>query len=988
MSQFRIKKIDQGLIDEWVPRLNDDGIQLGDDIDARDPNELSEAMIDTQEVILKTSVLAANQILNPSSGIAERLTLLEATAGQATLQDVYENGSAISVQSGRPLVFGSGEAIKLDDAGNLTFRPTTMRVRGAGASFVEISNSSIASTLGDMFFGSVSPGYDLTVRSVGEFYLQDVYLNNPITLSEASNSSLDTTSQSIVGAINELKSSAFTVSLQSVYSQSSPPRIQTNLTSGPVHIEDPNTASVADAFRVTGNARITKKLVAGSAELGTTLTYSDTNGLATTRRISSTVEVRTPLIDATINDLTLKDKRLTVALTDNAVSSLETNSGSIIGALNELKANIDSVGGALTVFDQQHNPANGEHTFITTQAGIGENTLKRIIVRNQSGSDTFSVTGEGNMEAEELTLQGLDVVDLLNQLNNHLSNDGTAHSAVAAHLSASNPHNTVKSLNGLSDVISLQSSDGSISVLNTGNIINITANDISTLQSVYDNAADKKFDMDSTGFRFVDDLSGQMLVHIRDLDFLLNRNLYFGHASAEITSIAALEVRAQDNLVLSSQVGDVEIATADNTRQVFIQDVAFDDTVHKELPVLGATSVLQNFQQLEDDKTILIPNTGGLLYNPGNIITLDQDQNFWLPVPNMHDANEYVSSIDFFRTNLSNLLVYAETLTGGNTEKFFKRGMLTVDVGPGPDTWYPHSDIYLGARGYSEWNIIDVTQFSDGDTVTILPGDLNKVIQATTGVPNALAGIFKIEDTGNPNLDTDKTRENLINTLNNRTWQELNGDILYLRAGIHGEYARGSFKVDGTITPGQVLQINPHVDMDGASVTFTAVADNADPGYLEFRVGQDVEEAASNIAELINKTTFYQDASQSTEGHLCFAEASGAKVKLKWWKPGISPREITLVTGSPNVTANQFIGGKSKLRIYKQEPDITSLQVTSSNTSAITATDISPDESACQLITEERALSSKRPDKDDFTPVKIGTIEEVSGTTLRIRVGN
>lgn len=985
MSQFRIKKIDQGLVDEWVPRLNDDGIQLGDDIDARDPNELSEAMIDTQEVLLKTSVLAANAILNPNSGIAERLTLLEATAGQATLQDVYENGNAISVQSGRPLVFGSGEAIKLDDANNLTFSPTTMRIRGTGAAFVEMSNASIASTLGDLFLGAVSPGYDLTVRSAGEFFLQDVYLNNPITLSEASQTALDTTSQSLVGAINELKSSAFTVSLQSVYNQSSPPNVQVSLAQGPFHIEDPNAASVADAFRVTGNVTISKKLVAGSLDLGSTFNYDDTNGLSSTQKISSTVEVETPLVNANINDLTLQDKRLSVNLTDNAVSSLDTNSGSIIGALNELKANIDSVGGALTVFDQEHNPANGEHGIITTQAGIGENTLKRFIIKNQTGTETFSITGEGHAEAEELTLQGLDVVDLLNQLNAHLSNDGTAHTAVAAHLSGSNPHGTVASLNGLTDDVTIGSLDGSISVTIAGNGVNIQANDTSDLQSVYDNATSKEVDLDATGMRFNDALSTNLLMHIRDLDILLNRNLYFGHASAEFTSIGDMTFRAQGEALITSQTEDVLINTVDPTKFVIIQDVQFDDAVHTDLPTLGGDSVLGNLQKLDDDKAITLQNTSTLPIVAGSVISLDANENIWVPVPNMHESNEFVSGIDFYRSNLSNLLVAGETVNGTAYGKFYKLGMLTADVGAGPDTWIAHQDLYLGARGYSEWNIVDVTQFVDLDTITFLPGDLDKIIQGTTGVPNALAGIFKIESTGNANLDTDQTRENIVNTINNRTWQELGGNVLYLRAGIHGDFARGSFRVDGVITPAEVIQINPHVDMDGSSVTLTAVAETADPGYLEFRVGESPEEAASNIAEVINKTTFYQDANQSVDGHLCFAQAVGATVKLRWWKPGISPREISLVTGSVNITANQFVGGKSKIRVYRQEVDTNTDTVTSSNTSAITATDLGGDESAAQFILEERALSSQRPDKD-FVPTRIGSIEDVSGTTIQFRI--
>jgi hypothetical protein len=47
MSQFRIKKVDTGLPDEWVLRTNDDGATLGDDIVAEDPNDLARAMEDT-----------------------------------------------------------------------------------------------------------------------------------------------------------------------------------------------------------------------------------------------------------------------------------------------------------------------------------------------------------------------------------------------------------------------------------------------------------------------------------------------------------------------------------------------------------------------------------------------------------------------------------------------------------------------------------------------------------------------------------------------------------------------------------------------------------------------------------------------------------------------------------------------------------------------------------------------------------------------------
>jgi hypothetical protein len=48
LSQFRIKKIDTGEIDEWSFRINDQGVIIGDDVVAEDPNELAQAVSDTQ----------------------------------------------------------------------------------------------------------------------------------------------------------------------------------------------------------------------------------------------------------------------------------------------------------------------------------------------------------------------------------------------------------------------------------------------------------------------------------------------------------------------------------------------------------------------------------------------------------------------------------------------------------------------------------------------------------------------------------------------------------------------------------------------------------------------------------------------------------------------------------------------------------------------------------------------------------------------------
>jgi hypothetical protein len=989
MSQFRVKKIDTGIVDEWVPRLNEDGIQIGDDIDARDPNELSEAIMDTQEVLLKVSTLASNAILDPSSGIAERLTILEGVAGQATLQDVYANGNVISVTGGRPLVLGASEEIKIDDSGNLSFNPATMRVRGSGVSFLELTNESVFSTLGSFLIGAISPGNDLTVMSAGEMYMEDVYLNVPITLSQAGDSSLDTTSQSLVGAINELKASAFSVSFQSVYDQSNPPRILTNLGNGPVHFEDPNPASIADAFKVTGNSTFTKKIVVGGkVSIGSNTTIEDGPGISSVNKIKTTVEVETPFVNANINDLTLQDKRLSIKLTETGDSSIDTNSGSIIGAINELKANIDTVGASATLFDVEHSSVTGFHEIITTQADIGQNALERILVKDQTGTNQFSVTGEGDVVTQGLLASGLNVVALLGQLANHLSDDGTAHSAVNSHFIASNPHNVVKTISGLSGSVNVSSPDGSVTVGSVGNTITLQTVDLSDLQSTYDAATLKKFELDPTGLQFIDAASTNLLLMVRELDIMFQRNINLEFAGAMIEAVSDLTVHPQDKLTLSSELEDVEIFTTDAVNKtVSIQSIPFDEAAVKTLPTLGGSSILGNLKILDSDKALTLTHLILSTISEGQALTQGTQGYLWYPISNIHPGNEFESNINFFFSNLSNIMIAGEDVLGGNAGKFYKDGTMTVNLGAGPEAWEEGIDIFLGETGSSDWEIVDVTNFADLDTVTVEPGVLDKIITAVTGVPDAVNGEFKIESTANANLDADKTRSNILGVLNDILFMENNGGAnnFYSRATIDGESPHASFVCTAPILAGDIVQINPNGAMTGASVTLEAVAETTVPGYLQFQLGNSLSELAFNLANTINRTTFFGDLAGTLEGHYCKAINQGGTVHLEWYKPGLSGNEVALITSTPNITVNAFLGGNCKLKIYRQDAETFSIPMVSSNVSAMTVTDIEPCESAAQVINESRAMSSMRRVENE-TKVRIGSVEQVAGNVVRFKI--
>jgi hypothetical protein len=142
MSQFRIKKVDTGLPDEWVLRTNDDGATLGDDIVAEDPNDLAAAMIDTQDLLLKASVYAPSQLIDANSGALERIKLLEDNVGSISLQDAYDNGNFINVTPGVPLSLGSGGVIVIDSLNNMSINASTFKVL-SGSQEMIVSNTGI-----------------------------------------------------------------------------------------------------------------------------------------------------------------------------------------------------------------------------------------------------------------------------------------------------------------------------------------------------------------------------------------------------------------------------------------------------------------------------------------------------------------------------------------------------------------------------------------------------------------------------------------------------------------------------------------------------------------------------------------------------------------------------------------------------------------------------------------------------------------------------
>jgi hypothetical protein len=985
MSQFRIKNIDHALPDEWVYKINEGVSIVGDDIDARDPNELADAILDTQTIILKTSTLPAGAILKPTSGLAERITILEAIAGNSTLQDIYANGNTISILSGKPLTFGIREEVKLDDAGNLSFKPVTMKVRGLGFSTLDLSNISVTTNLGDLLVGATSPGSKLTLRAEDFFYLKDVFLNNPITLSEPGNTSLGTTSQSLVGAINELKASSFSTTFQSVYSQSQPPRLTTNIGQGAVIIEDPNPLSAADALRIIGILNVTKKAKVGDIKIGLNTTIADTVGYSTSDPIKTTNRVETPYVSSGINDLILQDKRISFPLSDISVADLLTTRKSIIGAINELKTDIITVGGSTTLFNNQHDSVTGFHKIITTQAEIGNNAAKRISVRNQSGVETSSISGFGELIASAATVGGLSVVTLLNDLVAHIANDGTAHSAFASHILDPNPHNTVKNIIGLTGNISLGSSNGTIDITTSGNTIDLKFNNNVTLQQTYTNMSVKELILAAAGLAFKDN-SNALIMTLGNSGVNLSKNLFFDSATPLIDAVASLTIEPNNTLNLKSTTQDVRVETVDSTKKVIIQNVDFNQIGVTQIPAVLGTSVLGAFKKIGDGQEISLVNESNETINTTFPHFADPSGRAWPHIANLHPANEHypVTIMDFFWANKSSLYFAKEAFIDNTSGTFYTSGTHAIVASSLPSlplSFYKGAKLYPAVLGYYDITLTDAALIGNDYTITI---DNDATLKGKTiASPVFVDGEYRIEQSGVSKVRTDKTRDNIIATVNTPGFPA----SFSLKAGIWGDAAKASIKVSGAITDGQNFQINTVGTSE--TVTVNLVARNTPTGFLEFQASTVPEVVAINLANAINKTTFKESALGIT-GHKCKATVIGSLVIVEFYKPGLLGELVTFSNGAANLTATAMIGGTSVVRIYDMSlANSTPYTVVGTGSGAgITlpsGTFVAREEPTEYFITASKALASTR-NSPHYVATELGTIENVSGNTILFKI--
>jgi hypothetical protein len=989
LSQFRIKNIDNALPDEWVYKLNDGTNVVGDDIDARDPNELADAILDTQTIILKTSTLAAASILKPNSGLAERITILEAIAGNSTLQDIYANGNTISIMTGKPLTFGVREEIKLDDAGNLSFKPVTMKVRGLGFNTLDFSNTSVTTNLGDLLVGATSPGFALSLRSESSMFLKDVFLTNAITLSQTGNSSLSTVSQSLVGAINELKASSFSTTFQSVYAQSTPPRLTTNITQGAVIIEDPSALSTADALRIIGVLNVTRKAKVGDLKVGNNTTIADTTGYISSDPIKTTNRVETPAISSGLLDLTLTDKRVSFPFSDNTVVDLLTTRKSVIGAINELKTDITTVGNAGTLFNSQHDSVNGNHKIITTQAEIGANATKRLIVKNQTGTETFSITGNGDVIANAATVGGLSVVSLLNQLVAHIANDGTAHSAFAAHILDPNPHNTVKALMGLTGNVALASSNGTIDITTSGNTIDLKFNNNTTMQQVYDNQTiAKEITLANNGLSFIDN-AAQLILKLQATNILANKNLVFQSALPNITSTTTLKIEPTTKLTLTSKTEDVEIGTVDSNKKVIIKSVDFNEAGATSISTTLGISVLGAFKKISDGMQISLLNN-----LKSDILTrypyfADSLGRAFPHIPSFHPANEFLTSqVDFYWNNLGPLYYPKANIIDGDPGDFLTSGthnIVATTSGSLPLSYNKGARVYPANLAYYDVVMTSAASMLDLDGIEI---DAELQLRGrTVATPDFSIGQFRIEQSGAVELRTDRTRDNMIASINKNEFLDNALIPFALKAGIWGEAGKSFLSVTGTVANLDTFTINSSGTTEGISVTLTAKT--SPTGWLDFQASTNTSIVAQSLADAINRTMF-RNSTTGTNGHRCRAVANGAILRLEYYKPGLIGHLVTFTSSTANMSASLMSGGTCVLRIYDMNiSNSTAFGVTAlgsgTGITAATPTFVAKEKTNDYFLVANEALASSRY-SPNYKATPLGTVEAVSGNTITLKI--
>jgi len=983
MSQFRNKNLHLGLVDTWDFKINDQGAIEGDDIVAEDPNELAQAISDTQDLLLKTSVTAPGDLINPNSGVLERIKHIEDTVGSTSLQMAYDEGNIIAVSPGRDLMFGASGDIRIDSSKNITVEANTFKVKN-GLTSMLIYPDGVRSYEGDLSLGTTYAGKTTTLSSNGPLVLKDENLTASITLSDPNtNPTLVTSSQSLVGAINEIASGFGSTGLQDVYDQGSTPEIQTENSKGSIIIRE--YIDSVPALTIDGSIscyrKIQTKLFEIKDGLATTLSINESGTMLSEGIISSNTRVDAPVIGGKNNQLILTDDLGAITLTETGHTLLNTSHSSLFGALNELHEETSQSLQSIAILNLEHDLSSGKHGKITTQASTGHNQDKRITVLNDSGAETMSINGEGAIIAENMTLNMYNVTTELFENKNHRLDDGTSHSAVNNHINtAINPHNTVNSLKvqggiELKDDISLVPGTG-VTLTQAGQEITISTSSGTTLQGVYDNQSTGNLILDTLNSKDLSFLnsSNELLISIRDQKVEIGKELSLTDAVGSILAIADLELKGSENTFIKAAIGDVNLEAESMGKTVKIESVPFTDGQTNTFIDGLEDSVVGTINQLGTNFFTTGTNATGVTQHKGTVVIFREDGTFQIPYSNIKNScmmlNRPIAASNFIHA----FGVLAEDIAPWASGVVQTGGTITADVGemsPGL-SWRKNDSLLIARCGKATAKIVAP---NDGDYISI--SGKNYTAKAS-GADPAL-GQFDIA--GTSNADKDATRDNLLNALNNTSYMGNVSPNLFINAFVGGEKAKGRIDISANCSAGDNVVLTPQNGISGGTVTLTAVAHGTTPGYLEFEIGYDKNETLLNLSNAINRTTLSNGS--GGDGHGCIAKFLGSFIQIEWRAVGSSGNDIALsaTTGSSFIFTNPT-GGTSEIEIYTTDRSADNKTVSASAPTRFSLSSFSDDEGDSQLISLEQWNSLDRVKDDDDRKLKIGKVISYSGTNL------
>jgi hypothetical protein len=967
MSQFRIKKVDTGLPDEWVLRTNDDGATLGDDIVAEDPNDLARAMEDTQNLLLQASVYAPSQLLDPNSGALERIKLLEDNVGSISLQDAYANGNFINVTPGTPLSLGSGGVIVIDSLNNLTFNPSTMKVI-AGSQEMIISHTGIQSSTNNMTVGTSSPSRDLTLIGGNEMFLDDGNLLSPVKLSDTGVTALNTTAQNIVGAINEINGGFSTTDLQQIYDQSSPGRILTNSTNGAVQIENGSGSAFTPALRVTGIMQVTNEAQISTLKIGpigtTNLTINSSGLINSTNDIKTSTKVVTGTVESEIGSLELRDALGAADLTSITDTSLNTTKQTIFGSINEVNTIATQNATTLAAFDAQHNTTNGFHEVIITQANAGFESDDRFVIKNASGTDVLTANGLGEVTVQNLFQGAYDLAAELIANDTHRNGDGSDHSAVAAHFADPNPHNTVKFLSRqgspkLTGDVVLKEGPG-ITLVQTGNDIEIQAAAGSTLQGVYDTQVGGDLVVASGKNLLIKNDTAQDVASFLQNSIELHKDVEM-KLGAGFSSNSTLPITTSSDLNIESTGSDINL-TADSGN-VYVAGIKVAATSPDPLPSFMPDDIVSSLNQTINEIYFEATNNTNETITKGTAVNIDFDNYMWTvnttgkPIPDEIFYNRCFGVAD-------------EDILAGQTGRIKRSGEMIAEIGimdGAPDgEFQPGDTLYVARQGYAEVEFTNIATLANNDTITVDVSGASLTFTAK-GIPLS-DGDFQIDGDANAFLKEYKTLDAFLEQVNNQAYQIANGSGAF-KGFQDGERAEAHILFTGTCTAGDTFQVNALSDLGVLGGTLTAVALGSKSSKLEFEVGVSAEHTAKNFAEAINENTTGSNSFRVT------AHASGTYVNIKAVERNVGMNALTFSVSSADITVSSGMsGGTSIARIYTLNRDANGKTLSTSNAGSIRVEDFTADENESQYIADRRITNVFRNSEERELFIKVGKV--------------